>query len=188
MPFDWLITPLSSIPLVLQDGFKRMVDPSCLEPIEIMRRGRPVTTVINRCYQVLIPHEFPEDGERSLAANWRDHLPEAAAKWDYLARRWRDMTAIHRPILFVRQGGNLRLPSKTVTETSAQDHLMVLEALRSVAKNCRLLVVDPGCDLSGTDILTDSLGEGTAQDRDKGEDAWMGPPEAWARVLARFRP
>ena len=188
MPFDWLITPLSSIPLMVEEEFRHMIDPAWLEPAEVVRRGRVVTTVVNRRYQVLIPHEFPQDAARSLAPDWREHLPQARAKWEFLAERWRSAMATEQPILFVRRGGDVRLPDKALMPTSARGHLEVLAALRSVARDCRLLVVDAGCDLGGTGILTDSLETAGADDVAEDDETWSGPPQAWARVLDRVAP
>ncbi len=186
MPFDWLVTPLASIPLMVEESFRHMIDARWLEPIEIVRRGRPVMSVINRRYHVLVPHEFPQDAKLSLAEDWQDHLEAVAAKWAFLAERWRSVTAGGEPILFIRRGGNVSLPDKALTPTSAQDYLAVFEALRSVAKDCRLLVVDPECDLGGTGILTDSLGEPDLAEPDERDDTWTGPTRAWGPLLERI--
>jgi len=109
MPFDWLYTPLTSIPLMLEDCFQHMADPRWLEPFEEVRLERRFVTVINRRYHVLLPHEFPQTEERSIVPDWRDHIPEVASKWAYLSDRWRQTLAAGGPIVFVRRGGELRL-------------------------------------------------------------------------------
>ncbi len=109
MPFDWLITPLASIPLMLEEGFQHMADPRWLEPFDQVRLGRRFVTVVNTRYQVLLPHEFPQTAERSIVADWRDHIPAVASKWAHLSDRWRQTLAVGGPIVFVRRGGELRL-------------------------------------------------------------------------------
>ena len=109
MPFDWLYTPLASIPLMLDEGFQHMADPRWLEPFEEIRLGRRFVTIINRRYQVVLPHDFPETAEHSVVSEWRDHIPKAASKWAHLAERWRETMAAGGPIVFIRRGGDLRL-------------------------------------------------------------------------------
>ena len=214
MPFDWLVTPLASIPLMLEDGFRHMADPEWLEPIETTRRGRSLVCMTNRRYQVLMPHEFPVAADQSLAPDWRQHVPEVAAKWAHLSDRWRRTLDSGAAIVFVRRGGHLSLrhlleptteasggngsgidpgandvvletqrAEAALTPTPPEAYLDLLRALRGGAPSCRLLVVDPGCDLEGTDILTCKVGLPAPADWPNSGDYWKGPPQAWRRAL-----
>ncbi len=70
-----------------------------------------------------------------------------------------------------------------LTPTAPETYLDLLRALRGAAPSCRLLVVDPGCDLEGTDILTASVGLSGPADWPNSGDYWKGPPSAWRRAL-----
>ena len=214
MPFDWLVTPLTSISLMLEEGFSHMADPEWLEPFETTRRGRPFVCMTNRRYQVLMSHEFPVGADQSLAPDWRRHVPEVAAKWAHLSDRWRRTIECDAPIAFVRRGGHLSLQhpmassqeaggengsgidpivNDAVLETRRAEAALTLTppdayrdllcALRRAAPTCQLLVIDPGCDLRDSDILTATVGLSGPADWPNSSDYWKGPPSAWRRAL-----
>jgi hypothetical protein len=79
-PFDWWITPLTSLKPLVENGFDFDITDGNLE------RTEDRMSVINRRWKILHHHDFPrKDGQ--IRDDWREFIPETAQKYDALARR-----------------------------------------------------------------------------------------------------
>lgn len=79
-PFDWWITPLTSLRPLIEGGFAFDIEDGNLE------RTADRMSVMNRRWRILHHHDFPrKDGQ--IRDDWRDFIAETARKYDALAQR-----------------------------------------------------------------------------------------------------
>jgi hypothetical protein len=77
-PFDWLITPGSSLLKILDDDFR---DALILENLEAIQNR---DTVLCRYYEVLHHHDFPRDRARKIVADLTPYLSDLRSKYRFL--------------------------------------------------------------------------------------------------------
>ena len=81
-PFDWWFTPVQSVAAILRDRFDLDVEESNLS------HTTTPESVLNHKYGFLHHHDFPRgEGERVLP-QWRDEIPNVAAKYRFLGDRF----------------------------------------------------------------------------------------------------
>lgn len=187
LPFDWLITPLSSIARMVEEGFSHMADPVCLEPIDLERYGRIEQGVLNTRYNVVMRHDFRETEDLRLLPGWRDEIPDVAAKWAHLARRWEECLTSGKAITFVRRAGNISIVNGDSLPTKASQYHDLFDLLRKRAPRSRFIVADPHCDLNGNDILVGDIGAPSALFGREAADAWKGPSRKWRRLFTKAK-
>lgn len=84
-PMDWWITPLGSLPELIDNGFDAGIHIDNLELVE----GKH--SVINKRLQVLHHHDFPRDENGLIVDTWRDYVDEARDRNERRARRLCDL-------------------------------------------------------------------------------------------------
>lgn len=184
-PFDWLVTPLQSIPKLIQERFENIAQP---DDLQISHYFHPVTgarleTVLNRRYNVFLHHEFSRDKSGSISATWKDECPTVSDKWKFVAERWFDTLSRAPEATFIRRRGNFSMPDEKDVETRPSDYVEALRELQQICPTARLAVADPGCDLDHPGILTASIGPATPEDWAETGDYWKGATTKWQPFL-----
>lgn len=100
--FDWLVTPADGLLHIIRNGFPKFAP----ENLSLQRGDSRTGFVLDAVSRVMFPHQFPRHG-RLIAPDFLSHYPSFAAKFDYLANRFRN-TARDHPVCFVRR--NLTQP------------------------------------------------------------------------------
>ncbi|WP_426958311.1 DUF1796 family putative cysteine peptidase [Muricoccus radiodurans] len=167
-PFDWFILTLSGLLRCLEVGMdpKPIYDPALLEPV-LDAKGR-LHSVRNTRFGILHHHDFPRTKDDLMGPEWRDHVPQAAARFGHLANRLR-AAAMAGPVLFVRERHSEDDPNALGT---------LVEALRGLVPSgeVRLLAVNynPARVPTGIETITVTEPE---------KVGWRGHPEAWDAAL-----
>lgn len=187
-PFDWLVTPLQSIPLMISERLKFITDRRFLEKSHYFHpfNGKRLETVINTRYGVFLHHEFSRDESGGISDNWLEEVEQATSKWKFVTERWFDTITEAPDVIFVRQRGRFSMPEEQELRTCEEDYLLVLDALKTVCPQARLAVADPGCQLLSGMIETAEVGISGANDWTDSNDYWKGATNKWQPFLRKL--
>lgn len=101
---DWMITPLSALPGLIESGFC-LVGPDFADELECVALGGG-DSIMHRPTGILLHHAFPRDADERVVANWRDSVPQVISKYGFLgARMHRLLEGAEKPGLFLNRSG-----------------------------------------------------------------------------------
>lgn len=182
-PFDWLVTPAQSIPVLIRERFCRIVDPDVLEISHYLHpvTGACLQTVLNRHYNVFLHHEFSRAPTGEISADWRNQIGKVAEKWDFVVGRWFATLRDSSNAVFVRRRGNFTMPEEQDLPTTEADYRVILESLDSLSISPRLAIADPGCKVTHERVYTADVGPAGPAD-------WSEPGEYWKGATTKWQP
>jgi hypothetical protein len=185
-PFDWLVTPLQAIPMMVEEDFAAIADPKYLRVTEY--GGGIGWSVENMRYKVLLHHEFKRAPDGRIVDDWRGSIEQVAAKFAYLRRRWIDLMESARQICFVRRLGCLEMPSERHMPTFAAHYEALFSAFGKRAPQASRFYMFCDCDeVPVSDTVFDvSIGNATALDWRLDEDRWKGRSVAYRNALEQI--
>jgi hypothetical protein len=105
-PFDWWVSPLSSIIAYMESGFDsdELFDPENLIPV--CDAGGAIESIKSYSFDVSLHHEFQRDASQHILQNWKSGVPNAKARHNMLLSRLRRVFKSDRPIVFFRSFRN----------------------------------------------------------------------------------
>jgi len=172
-PFDWWVTPLPALVAFLHDpSVERLYDPARLEPV-IHKTG--IFAIRNADYDIELQHEFPRTPKGVVEPDWREHIPKARARTDFLLRRMLALPAGSR-LLFVRS------TKKSEGRALGERFTPLVGEVRSAldarfrGSSTELLLIDPPQWIKAPGVTMLSVGD------KKGRD-WRGDPDLWTQRL-----
>lgn len=185
-PFDWLVTPLQSIPIMVEENFCDIADARWLEPSSYIHPfdGRTLATIINTKYNVFLHHEFERSADGRIVADWRSTLDTVQQKWRFVTGRWIDLLQTAGEVVFFRRRGCFSMPDERDEPTTQDDFEAALTALRQRAPRCRMVVADAGCNIRHDSIVACEIGNPGAADWPNPDDYWKGATSAWRRAFS----
>jgi hypothetical protein len=170
--FDWQVTPVEALTACLERDFKGAFD------LEDLALDEATGEVFHTRLGTRHPHQFHTLDGRLTPETMAAAYPVARAKFEHLARRFRDHLTAPGPFLYVLQA----VPSRAQAL-----HLAALLSARSPGHRFRILFVGregQAHDLHGLEGM--SVGR-LPEAIDKPADRiWEGDDRAWDTVLAPF--
>lgn len=103
--FDWLITPLSCLPSLIQKHFA-LVDDDFGDALVRVDLTSTSDSVMHAPTGILLHHAFTRDKNNRIPRNWRAEIGAVADKFSFLGRRmdaW--MAEARSPALFIKGSG-----------------------------------------------------------------------------------
>ncbi len=171
-PFDWWVTPLSSLIRFLEDpDVEKLYAPDLLH--RVCEDGHAVS-VENAHYQIWLHHEFPRVAG-DVVEDFRSHIENPKRRTAFLLDRFLSLAHARERVLFVRYAGSADAPS--AAKWRSETHCL-MDMLKSFGfRKFRLLLVNPPYvgSLRGTRAL---------QFEDNASD-WKGDGEAWRKHLLK---
>ncbi len=172
-PFDWWITPASSLVAFLDDpSLDKLYDPQRLAPV---MNGEKIFAIDNLHYGIQLQHEFPRGKGGGLVADWPEHLGAARQRTAYLWDRMVGLMRSDRRILFVRWFADAE---RRAMKGNGRPTVEAIRAgLQQLATDAafELLLADPP-------EWIDAPGVSTLQVNDRGP-GWKGSPDLWRERL-----
>ena len=173
--FDWMITPFDAVCAYLERDFQGVLERRDLAV------GKNGTTVMHAGLDTWHPHDFRAGADGQITEAMIDtQYPAFAAKYAFLAQRFRDLLATPGPYLYIYR--------EIVTQRAAQRLAALLQA-RSPDHHFQLLFVDTEGAVNqvmtkvGAPAFKGWLPPGCAKPPDR---QWEGDDAAWDAVLDRF--
>ena len=86
-PFDWWVSPLSSIADYIESGFDSdtLYDPANLEAI--LNNNGAIETIKSKVFGMLLHHEFRRDEEHLITPAWQTGILAAKSRHDFLVQQ-----------------------------------------------------------------------------------------------------
>lgn len=192
-PFDWLVTPLEALPLILREDGARLGTEFAL--------ASAGTSVRCRAYGVLYHHEFRRGAGDAVmfdAVTIAACRSKLAHKWASLLAAYAQAQADGLSLLFLRLGGDTGLPWDRIGSHGALLRATDLNAVTAALAvrfpdlDFRLLVLLPAPAPGAPAVVSDPFG--TLDPRvavrclPGGEDpAWATDGRTWQKLLAALR-
>lgn len=183
-PFDWLVTPLSALPLIFKDNGVNFANKIVYDENR---------NVICAEYGVAYHHEFERDADSNQIVNSSDML-QARSKLTYKLSKLK-LDCKDKNVLFIRLGGHAA-PAvawpyiKDDSVLSATDLNKIAESIEKTFE-CRdfrfLLVLFNGLTEFNRDSDLDSRIIIEFMDIDHPVDGWEGSTESWIRLMLRLK-
>jgi hypothetical protein len=185
-PFDWLVTPLDTLPLMIEEDFEAIADPRYLQ---VTQYGNGAGwSVENTRYKILLHHEFKRAPDGSIVPDWLAGLGDVVSKFAYLRRRWADLMNGSGRVCFIRRLGCFDMPSEQPVATERAHYLRLFAAVSRRAP--RILPTYMFCDCPNVpiadNVLDAAIGYATPVDWPEAEDRWKGRTVGYRDVFAKI--
>jgi hypothetical protein len=133
-PFDWLITPWSSMIELVTNGFVGFIDEEHLAPY------KDYFSIMNTKHPILHHHDFSRE-EGVVTPRWKDEVANVRGKYDYLCARWERVLDGCDSVLFVRHQGHNHLDDELITRISVPEANSFCSLLEDKFHNLRFSVL-----------------------------------------------
>lgn len=176
-PFDWWVTNMRGVIDTLEgkDPYGDLVE-------TVMENSGLLGAPRSSDYNIEIHHEFPRgpqlsetDNTHPVLPDWRDHIGEARARFNYLYARLLSLNTESSTILFVRHKGNVA-PSENLTlagnPASIDELIGCVNSIFTRSNNQFLLINTPTSE-SGVALSVD----------DNELRSWRGEIDNWNAAL-----
>ncbi|WP_331938437.1 hypothetical protein [Methylosinus sp.] len=183
---DWFVTPIASIPGLIDARIRIDIADGTLEPVSL---GEGVDSIMPLPTGILLHHSFSRDANHRVVADWRSEIHSVAEKYTFLGdrmARWLD--GARRPCLFLDRDGAHQAISDDLRAAcfSASIYDDVLAALRRSfpAAAPTLIVVNPTIPTtdSSSDIRVVTVGD-YGEWHDGVEGHFAGRVDGWRDAL-----
>jgi hypothetical protein len=178
-PFDWLVTPFDTLPLMIEEDFEAIADPRYLR---VTQYGQGAGwSVENTRYKLLLHHEFERAEDRTIVPHWLNGLGQVVDKFAYLRKRWTRLMNSSEQVCFIRRIGRIEIPSEQQLRTDREHYLAVFAAIRNRAPRVRPLYLFCDCDNVPVtvNVLDVTIGFPGPADWPRIEDRWKGRTAAF---------
>jgi len=187
LPFDWLIIPVTAIPQIIADNFDLRISP------ETVSAAPNSKFVIHAQSGIHFHHDFPQEAGAILKADWREHIPTVAAKYEALRRRWIDgLEQAQRAALFLnRTGGDPIFSKQPTDEARVQVYRDIAGALSERFPNTQITLavsrsgIDPHLSFSHDNVEVVPMPIHDHSDATVGAE-WKGSPSGWDEALSNL--
>lgn len=178
-PFDWLVTPFSSLIQIIENDFEKFIGP---DDLQVIWDGG---TVMNTRYNILHHHDFQRVSGK-INSGWKASTAEVASKYEYLANRWRSLSEYDGKVLFVRHQGHLDSDFRYLRPLDEDDMRILQNALSHhfPGLDFDILFVTAGSSAARSPRLHHaSVRYANEADWPNPDDRWKGATSDWARLL-----
>lgn len=125
--FDWMITPISALPGLIERGFEFSTArfPEDCRHVRFRDGG---DSVLHMPTGILLHHAFSRDADGKIVEFWRDEIPSVIEKHAFLGARMAEwLSRSKRAVIFVNKTGKHEFVDKSSDERSYQKIIAALE-------------------------------------------------------------
>jgi len=184
---DWFVTPIASIPGLIEARFRLDISDDTLELVSL---GECVDSIMHLPTGILLHHSFSRDGNHRVSADWRNEIHSVAEKYTFLGdrmARWLDDS--RRPCLFIDRDGAHPAVSNDIRtacfSASVYDDILISIRRTFTSSDPLLIIVNPTCEIKDngrSDIRVVTVGD-YGEWHDGVEGHFAGKVDAWRDAL-----